>query len=191
MPFEENFESLAAGAVPVTWINTLGKYAVREMDGGKVLVKLADNPATQRARSYIGPVEWNNYTVQADVRGVEKRRQLGDAGVVAQRYNLVLFGSHQRLELQSWQPETERTVSAAFPWKGDVWYRMKLRVEPAGNGKVVARGKAWPASDPEPDKWQVERTDQYPNTEGSPGLYANAPLEVFFDNIKVTPNSGK
>jgi outer membrane protein assembly factor BamB len=191
MPFEENFDSLAVGAVPPTWINTLGKYAVREVDGAKVLVKLADNPATQRARSYMGPTDWNNYTVQADVRGTEKRRQLGDAGVVAQRYNLVLFGSHQRMELQSWQPETQRTVSAPFPWKGDVWYRMKLTVEPTANGKVVARGKAWAVTDPEPEKWQVERTDEFPNTQGSPGIYANAPLEVFFDNIKVTPNSRK
>jgi hypothetical protein len=68
---------------------------------------------------------------------------------------------------------------------------MKLRVEPAANGKVVARGKAWPASEPEPEKWQLERTDEYPNTQGSPGIYANAPLEVFFDNVKVTPNSRK
>jgi outer membrane protein assembly factor BamB len=191
MPFQENFDSLAAGAVPPTWINTLGKYAVRDIEGAKVLVKLADNPATQRARSYIGPTDWSNYTVEADIRGVEKRRQLGDAGVVAQRYNLVLFGNHQRLELQSWQPETQRTVSAPFAWKGDVWYRMKLRVEPAANGNVVARGKAWPAADPEPDKWQVERTDEFPNTHGAPGIYANAPLEVFFDNVKVTPNTRK
>ena len=42
---------------------------------------------------------------------MERRRQLGDVGIVAQRYELVLFGSHQRLELQPWQPETERTVA--------------------------------------------------------------------------------
>jgi outer membrane protein assembly factor BamB len=191
MPVEENFEKLAAGAAPVTWINTTGKYSVREMDGGKVLVKHADNAATQRARSFFGPTDWSDYTVEADVRGVERRRQLGDAGVVAQRYNLVLFGNHQRLELQSWQPETARTVTAPFPWKGDVWYRVKLRVEPAANGKVIARGKAWPASEPEPEKWLLERTDEHPNLQGSPGIYANAPVEVFFDNVKVTPNSKK
>jgi hypothetical protein len=112
---------------------------------------------------------------------------LGDAGVVAQRYNLVLFGNHQRLELQSWQPETERTKSVPFQWKGDTWYRLKLRVEPV-NGKVVARGKAWLASEPEPEKWMLERTDEFPNAHGSPGLYADAPFEISFDNVKVTPN---
>lgn len=187
MPYQENFESAAPGSVPPSWINTAGKFSVREVEGAKVLVKHADNPFTKRARVFIGPVEWSNYTVEADIRAIEKRRQLGDAGVVAQRYNLILFGTHQRLELQSWQPETQRTVSTAFPWKGDAWYKLKLRVEPV-NGKIVARGKAWLATEPEPQKWLVERTDEFPNTQGSPGIYADAPFEVFLDNVKVTPN---
>ncbi len=187
IPFQENFDTLAAGSVPPTWINTAGKFSAREVDGAKVLVKHADNPFTKRARAFIGLPHSSNYTVEADFRALEKRRQLGDIGVVAQRYNLILFGNHQRLELQSWQPETARTVSTPFQWKGDTWYRMKLKVEPV-NGKIVAHGKAWPAADPEPDKWQVERIDEFPNTEGSPGIYADAPFEVFIDNVKVTAN---
>ena len=42
---------------------------------------------------------------------------MGDAGVVAQRYQLVLFGNHQRLELQPWQPETRARGHRAFAWK--------------------------------------------------------------------------
>ncbi|MEJ7607768.1 MAG: hypothetical protein WKF37_16210 [Bryobacteraceae bacterium] len=101
---------------------------MRDEEGRKILAK-PDNPFTKRARVYMGPTDWSNYTVEADVRASEKRRQMGDAGVVAQRYNLILFGNHQRLELQSWQPETARTVAAAFPWKANTWYRLKLRVE--------------------------------------------------------------
>jgi outer membrane protein assembly factor BamB len=187
-PWEQNFDSSAAGPPPAPWINAAGKFQIRDVEGNKVLVKLSDNPFTKRARIYMGPTDMRNYTVEADFRAIEKRRQLGDAGVVVQRYNLVLFGSHQRLELESWQPETKRTVSAPFQWKGDTWYHIKLRVEPAPNNKVVARGKVWAKSDPEPDKWQVERTDEFPEQHGSPGLYADAPFEVFFDNVKVTPN---
>jgi outer membrane protein assembly factor BamB len=186
-PWQENFDTVAAGPPPATWINAAGKFQVREIEGNKVLVKLADNPFTKRARIYMGPTDMSDYTVEADIRATEKRRQLGDAGVVAQRYNLILFGTHQRLELESWQPETKRTVSAPFEWKGDIWYHIKLRVEPSGK-KVIARGKVWPKSDPEPDKWQVERTDEFPEFHGSPGLYADAPFEVFLDNVKVTPN---
>jgi hypothetical protein len=126
--------------------------------------------------------------MEADVRATEKRRQKGDAGLVAQRYSLVLFGNHQRLEIQSWQPETKRTVSIPFSWKADTWYRLKLRVENLADGKVRALGKAWPRGEDEPRDWTVERIDPIPNRQGSPGIYALAPFEVFFDNLKVTPN---
>ena len=75
---------------------------------------------------------------------------MGDAGIVAQRYELVLFGNSQKLELQSWQPETARTVSVPFSWKADTWYRMKLRVENLPDGNVRALGKVWPAEETEP-----------------------------------------
>jgi hypothetical protein len=188
MPWTEDFESLPSKSVPPHWINVAGKTEVREVDGGKVLVKLADNPFTKRARAYVGPPDWSDYTVEADVQAIEKRRQMGDAGVVAQRYSLILFGNHQRLELQSWQPETTRTVTVAFPWKAEVWYRMKLRVESTEDGKVRVLGKAWPRDEAEPSQWSIERLDPIPNRNGSPGFYADATNEVFIDNLKVTPN---
>jgi hypothetical protein len=136
----------------------------------------------------MGPTDWSDYTVEADVLSKEHRRQMGDAGLVAQRYQLVLFGNHQRLELNPWQPETARAVTAPFTWKPDTWYRLKLRVEPTADGKVKAMGKAWPVGEAEPAGWRVERTDPIPNRQGSPGIYSDAPVEVFFDNLKVVPN---
>jgi outer membrane protein assembly factor BamB len=188
LPWSQNFESATPGPPPAHWINATGKSSIRDVEGNKVLVKHADNPFTKRARMYIGPSDWSDYTVEVDAMATEKRRQMGDAGVVAQRYNLILFGNHQRLELQSWQPETNRTVVTKFPWKPNIWYHVKLRVENTADGKVLARGKAWPASEPEPEKWLVERTEEHGNREGSPGIYADAANEVFFDNLKVTAN---
>jgi outer membrane protein assembly factor BamB len=189
LPWAENFDSIAAGAVPRHWTNTLGKFVVREVEGRKVLVKLADNAFTKRARVFAGPGTLSNVTVECDVSATERRRQMGDAGVVAQRYQLALFGNHQRLELQAWQPETERTVAVEFPWKKDTWYRLKLQVDNLPDGKVRARGKAWPTAEPEPEKWAVERIDPLGNREGSPGIYADAPFEVFFDNFKAYSNA--
>ena len=99
---------------PRTWINATGKFAVRDVEGNKVLVKLALNPFAfaKRTRPFFGPTNLNNYTIEADVRSMERRRQMSDVGIVAQRYELVLFGNHQRVELQPWQPETQRTVRA-------------------------------------------------------------------------------
>jgi hypothetical protein len=67
----------------------------------------------------MGPPDWSNYTIECDAKATEKRRQMGDAGVVAQRYALILFGNSQKLELESWQPETARTVRVPFAWKAD------------------------------------------------------------------------
>lgn len=188
LPWSENFESLGT-VVPRHWINATGKFAMRELEGNKVLVKLADNPFTKRARAFMGFSNWSNYTVEVDMRATEKRRQMGDAGVVAQRYALILFGNHQRLELESWQPETARTVKIPFAWKPETWYCLKLEVQNLTDGKVRARGKVWPAAEPEPEVWSVEKVDSIPNRQGSPGIYADAPFEIFFDNLKVIPNS--
>ena len=99
----------------------------------------------------MGPTDWSNYTVEADIRINEKRRQMGDAGIIAQRYTLVAFGNNQRLEMNSWQPEVTRAASAPFAWKPDTWYHLKLRVENTADGKTRIRGKAWPTGEAEPD----------------------------------------
>ena len=188
LPWNENFDSITGKFPPAHWVNATGKFEIRDIGGNKVLVKLSDNPFTKRARAYLGPFDLHDYTVEADIKATEKRRQIGDAGIVAQRYELVLFGNSQKLELQSWQPETARTVSVPFEWKADTWYRMKLRVENLANGSVRALGKVWPAEEKEPSVWSIEKVDSMPNRNGSPGIYADAPAEIFFDNLKVTCN---
>ena len=51
--------------------------------------------------------------------------------------------------------------------------------------------------DKEPEKWTMELTDTYPNTEGAPFLYGYSvgdvgPMEpgtsVYYDNLKIYPN---
>lgn len=190
LPWTENFDALAVGdKIPAHWVNATGKYAIREMDGNRVLVKTTEGSSLMtRARSFMGPVGWANYTIEVDVRATEKRRQRGDAGVIAQRYALVLFGNAQKLEIAPWQPEVARTASVPFTWKAETWYRMKLQVENLPDGKVRARGKAWAVGEAEPAAWMIERVDQIPNRQGSPGIFASALAEIFFDNLKVYPN---
>ena len=110
---------------------------------------------------FIGPVDWSNYTFESDVRVATRRRQMGDIGITAQRYSLVLYGNSQQLKLEPWEPETQRTVTVPFAWKPDTWYRLKLRVESLEQG-VRTLGKAWPAADPEPDAWTIERAGSPP-----------------------------
>ena len=189
LPWNENFDALAVNTIPPTWVNITLKFTVREVDGNKVLVKTTEGSSLlTRARAYFGPSDLANYTVEADVLGTQKRRQQGDAGVIAQRYVLAIYGNSQMLHLEPWQPETGRTVSVPFAWKQDAWYRLKLQVENLPDGKVLARGKAWLATENEPSAWMVERIDPIPNRQGAPGIFGNALAEIYFDNVKVYAN---
>jgi hypothetical protein len=188
LPWTEDFGEIPADAVPRHWIAAPGKFKVREVEGNKVLVKLDDNPFLRRARVYMGPSDLSEYTVTVDVLATEKRRQMGNAGVIAQRYALVLFGNHQRLELYPWVAEDKRTAKTDFSWEPDTWYRVKLQVENLDDGTTRARGKAWPVTEPEPSEWTLEKIDPIPNFQGSPGIYADAPAEIFFDNLEVKHN---
>ncbi|MGH9940858.1 MAG: PQQ-binding-like beta-propeller repeat protein [Pyrinomonadaceae bacterium] len=191
LPWSENFDGMAVNTIPAHWVNTTMKFTVRELEGGnKVLVKTIEGSSLlSRARAYMGPSDLSNYTVEADVYATQKRRQQGDAGVIAQRYVLALYGNSQMLHLEPWQPETERTVSVPYAWKQDAWYRLKLSVENLPDGKVRARGKVWPVGEAEPSAWMIERVDPLSDKQGAPGIFGNALAEIYFDNLKVTANA--
>ena len=189
LPWSETFDSYAVNAAPPSWVSMALKFGIRDQNGNKVLAKLTEGSSLlTRSRAYIGPSDWSNYTVEGDVFATQKRRQQGDAGVIAQRYVLTLYGNSQMLHLEPWQPEIKRTQSVPYAWKPDTWYRLKLQVENLPDGKTRARGKAWPANEAEPAAWMVERIDPIPNRQGAPGIFGNGLSEVYFDNIKVYAN---
>jgi outer membrane protein assembly factor BamB len=189
LPWTETFDSYADGAVPPGWVNAAaGKFSVTTLDGQKVLTKAADNTIFKRIRAFIGPVDWSNYTFDADVRGTTKRRQMTDIGITAQRYSLVLYGNSQQLKLEPWEPEVQRTVTVPFTWKADTWYHLKLRVENTADGKVRARGKVWETGQPEPAAWMIDKTDPIGNRNGAPGFFVDAEFGAYLDNLKLAAN---
>lgn len=188
LPLKEDFERFTGEAPPPSWVNATGKFVVKDVDGTRALMRLEDNTTTRRARLFMGTPDMANYTIEVDARSIERRRQLGDVGVFAQRYGLVLFGNSQRLELHPWQPATAMTVAAPFTWKADTWYRLKLRVENQKDGTTKVQGKVWPRGEAEPAGWMVEKIDKIGHHSGSPGLYSDAPFGAYFDNVTVTPN---
>jgi hypothetical protein len=189
MPWTETFEGYADGGAPPGWISMVtGKFAVATIDGQKALHKPPDNTLFKRIRAFIGSTVWSNYTVEADVRTPTRRRMQGDVGITAQRYSLILYGTSQRLKLEPWEPETQRTETVPFAWKPDTWYHLKLRVENMPNGRVRARAKAWPTGEAEPAAWLIDRIDPIGNREGMAGLFIDAEFGAHVDNLSVTPN---
>jgi len=189
LPWRETFDAYADGAIPAGWVNaTAGAVSVATLDGQKVLQKAPLETIFKRARVFIGPVTWANYTFEADVRAATRRRQMGDVGITAQRYSLVLYGTSQRLKIEPWEPETARTMTVPFAWKPDTWYRLKLRVENLPNGQVRARGKAWAVGEAEPAAWTIDKTDPIGNLAGAPGLFIDAQFGAYLDNFVLTKN---
>jgi len=189
LPWTETFESYEDGKTPPGWIIVgTAKTAVATVDGQKALYKAPDNTIFKRYRGFVGDVNLADYTVEADVRGSTKRRQMSDLGVTAQRYSLILYGNAQQLKIESWEPETKRSVVVPYKWEADAWYHLKLRVENLPDGKVRARGKAWPKDQTEPETWTIEKIDPIGNHKGAPGFFIDAEFGAYIDNIKVAKN---
>jgi outer membrane protein assembly factor BamB len=189
LPMSFDLEKPASEAPPAWWVGAPTKVVQRTVEGvGPVLLRPRDETVGRRAKVFFGMADWHGYTVEADVRGREQRRQRGDIGLINQRYGLVLFGNGQKLELHPWQAADEMTVRVPFEWKADTWYRMKLRVDNRSDGTTQVRGKVWPTGEAEPAKWTIEKIDKIPHRTGSPGIYADGISDMYFDNIHVYAN---
>lgn len=207
LPYTQDFEKIplppmGEGPAPGGWVNATGKYTVVNLDGNKVLSKVNNDsrPPFARANAYITPPNATNYTIQADVMGTEVRQKVGDIGVVANRYTLILDGKvdpelkKRQLRLVSWEARPRINEAVEYDWKPGVWYTLKLSVEVQGD-KAVVRGKVWERDKDEP-KWQIEFTDPNPNPQGAAALYGYVsniadPLpgsNIYYDNVKIIPN---
>jgi len=185
LPWKEDFEAIAVGEVPKSWLGTGKNAHVEEADGGKILVQPVAPRGAPRATMLIGPSYLSGYTVQADVKGNREGRRLTDLGVVNSGYLFEIQGAHQRIQVSSWASERRMAQQFPFEWEMDVWYTLKTRVDQK-DGKAVVRGKVWKRGEDEPADWTVTVEDPLPIENGSPGIYAFAPVEAYFDNVLIT-----
>ena len=185
MPWTYTFD---ADKGPMPWWTANAKTTIGTAENAGTLVRPRDDTVGRRAKVFMGRPEWSNYTVEADVKGVEMRRQRGDVGLINQRYGLVLFGNAQKLELHPWQAADEMTVRVPFEWAVNTWYRMKLRVDTQPDGTTLVRGKVWPAGKPEPTAWTIQKSDRIGHQKGAPGIYGDGISDVMFDNLRVYKN---
>jgi len=205
LPWSFDFEASMANKPPLTWVNAGGKFKVVELaDKNKVLVKTLDMDLYHAARTFFGDTHRSDYTIQADIKVGSKMsgeiKNIPDAGVVANKYQLVLMGNHQQFAIVTWsgalpkEGQQGEALYKAIPyaWNPDQWYRLKLSVKLTSAGADI-KGKVWLKDGEEPKDWMLELVDTQPNLEGSPGLYGESlvtPIksEIYYDNILVGPN---
>jgi len=197
--FSEDFEDIELtnqdstgeqfARTPGFWISGWPKWDVRVVGDSKVLAKTLDNPILQRTMGFIGDPSMSNYTMQADIMTEGNRRIMSGAGVVNQRYLVILQGNSRELEIQSNEERIKHTVP--FRMTPGVWYTLKTRVDLDDSGAATVRAKAWPRDEAEPEAWTSEFTHKNGHRHGAPGIYGFAPqsrVPVYIDNIRVTPN---
>ena len=117
------------------------------------------------------------------------RRSMSSAGIINQRYMILLKGNHQQIEITSNHERIKESVP--FRWRPKTWYTLKSRVDLQSDGSAVIRAKAWPRAEPEPDTWSLEYVHANGNTHGAPGIFGFTPqsrFRVYLDNLSVTPN---
>jgi hypothetical protein len=184
LPWVFDFED---GGVPSHWIGAGRRFKVAEHDGGQTLQKPPVARGLTRSSVYIGPPDMKGYTVQADLLATKKGRRLPDMGVINQGYTLDVMGRKQRLQIRTWAAELEKSTEVPFPVEADTWYRAKLRVDVEGT-TGTARGKVWKKGEPEPGEWSITLEDPIVVQEGSPGIYGDSPVDIYYDNVTVKVN---
>ncbi len=183
LPWTEDFSS---GQKPRHWIGA-GRYSTADLDGEPVLHKPPAAAGLNRSVIYTGPESTSRVTVQIDLLGTRQGRRRPDGGVVNGGYTLDLMGSHQRVQVRSWASELRMAQQVPFEWDMDTWYTAKLRVDQAAD-RAIVRGKIWQRDQPEPAEWTITAEDPLPIRHGAPGIYGYSPVDLYFDNYKVTVN---
>ncbi|MCM8538246.1 MAG: PQQ-binding-like beta-propeller repeat protein [Lentisphaeraceae bacterium] len=201
--YEEDFESFTPTVPrpaentkyawpPLAWIGARFKWEIREIDGNKCLIKVQDRLILQRAISFIGDPDMEDYTIQADVMTGGNRRVMSDVGLINQRYIIALKGTHRSLSISSNLDRLE--VNKRFPVKANTWYTLKTKVKKHGDGSGTIFVKCWKKDTDEPAEWTLEHKTEHVHDKGAPGLFGFSPgglKPVFVDNIKVSANEGK
>jgi hypothetical protein len=184
LPWRFDFEQ---GPVPRHWIGAGPRFKVSERDGGKRLHKPPQEVGLQRAAVYVGPPTLSGVTVEGDVLFTREGRRAGDVGLINAGYTLDLMGKKQQLQVRAWAAELEKSVTVPFPAEPGVWYRMKLRVDVAGE-RANVRGKVWKKEGAEPAEWTVSLEDPLPVAAGAPGIYGDSASDLYWDDVTVKVN---
>ena len=89
------------------------------------------------------------------------------------------MGKKQELQLRTWASELEKSTTIPFPSEPDVWYRMKLRVDVAGETRAPPAARSGRRTTPEPAEWTITLEDPIAGREGSPGIYGDSAADLY------------
>ena len=188
-PYSLDFESLQPGAkLPDDILILNGKFAVREVDGNKLL-ELPAGPLDSFGLLF-GQSDHAAVDVTARVHAAATGRRYpefavgaGDAG----GHKLWVLPGRKELVIRKGDEPVAVVPLAA--WESGAWTHLRLRVEGAGEDKWSVRGKVWAAGADEPRDWMIAYEDLEEPSAGRASVWGhpNSGKPIRFDDLKVAP----
>jgi hypothetical protein len=183
--YENNFEKAQVGAVPEDFLVLDGAFAVKEIEGNKVL-ELPGAPLDTFGVLF-GPTEKENVAVTARVLGQAKGRRypvfdVGLDGVGG--YKLRVSPGKKQLELYKGDAVKN---SVPLEWKPGKWTHLKLQVAKSADKEWKIQGKVW-EDGAEPAQPTIEWTETEEPAAGRASVsgmpYSGLPID--FDDLVVS-----
>lgn len=138
-----------AGIPPRHWSARRG-MVVEHFEGERMLVARTDTDRDVWA--LFGGFTAPSAQVSGLLRAASRGRHQPEMGLYYRGFLLTLMENGRFLRLSYGRGGDAPGSEAAFQWKPNIWYHLKIELVPGENGLTV-RAKAWPQVEREPEFW--------------------------------------
>ena len=184
--YENDFSSYKAGEEPDDLFILDGDFAVREINGNKVL-SLPGDPVGDFGILFGPRVKGKPVELRCRVSSTRKGRRMpafaaGLGGVSG--YRLRLNPATRNLQLILGE---ETVATAPFAWESGSWTHLRFRAEAKGENATTVFAKTWTDGTKEPTAWNLVHVFPTPFAGGKCCLWGlpYASTEIHFDSLQV------
>ena len=184
--FQSDFSKVETNQVPADFLVLDGDFAVKEMDGKKIL-ELPGAPLDTYGVLF-GSSTNAGVCVSARICGASKGRRAPSFGVGlngVNGYKLKVSPGKNSLEIYKGDISA---ASVPFNWKSGAWTMFRLQVRQVAGNAWKIEGKAWPQTQPEPKDWMVTLDEKTPPHDGRASVWGSpfSGKPIWFDNFAIT-----
>lgn len=183
--YATDFESDEIGKTPDNVLVLDGTFTVEQQGDNKLLAMPGQPLGTHGV--LLDPKTAEAVEITARIRAERSGRRYPTFGVGLNGlggYHLHVSGARRNLEIVH---QDKPVKDVAFPWESGKWTTLKLRIDKAGEGKWLVRGKAWQEGADEPVDWMIEyeTTDAPPPGRASLWGLPFSDQPIWYDEVKA------
>ncbi|MBL62240.1 MAG: hypothetical protein CMI30_02420 [Opitutae bacterium] len=186
MVYENDFSSYPVGEEPDDLFILDGDFAVREIDGNKVL-SLPGDPVGDFGILFGPRVKGKPVELRCRVSSTRKGRRMPAFAAAlggVSGYRLRLNPATRNLQLILGE---ETVATAPFAWESGAWTHLRFRAEAKGENATMVFAKTWIGGTKEPVEWNLVHEFPTPFAGGKCCLWGlpYASTEIRFDSLQV------